>query len=38
MEELAPRFAPNAECLYVGDTIKKDLVKDTQRNQRDIVP
>ena len=31
LEELAPRFAPNAECLYVGDTIKKDLVKDTQK-------
>lgn len=27
IEEFAPRFAPNAECLYVGDTIKKDLVK-----------
>ena len=27
LEEFAPRFAPNAECLYVGDTIKKDLVK-----------
>lgn len=23
IEEFAPRFAPNAECLYVGDTIKK---------------
>lgn len=27
IEEFAPRFAPNCECLYVGDTIKKDLVK-----------
>lgn len=27
IEEFAPRFAPNAECLYVGDTIQKDLVK-----------
>ena len=27
IEEFAPRFAPNAECLYVGDTIAKDLVK-----------
>lgn len=27
IEEFAPRFAPNSECLYVGDTIKKDLVK-----------
>ncbi|MCO8259376.1 restriction endonuclease [Enterococcus faecalis] len=26
IEEFAPRFAPNSECLYVGDTIKKDLV------------
>ena len=29
IEEFAPRFAPDSECLYVGDTIKKDLVKDT---------
>lgn len=28
LEEFASRFAPNSECLYVGDTIKKDLVKD----------
>lgn len=27
IEEFAPRFAPGAECLYVGDTIEKDLVK-----------
>ena len=27
IEEFAPRFAPNAECLYVGDTTQKDLVK-----------
>ena len=27
IEEFAPRFAPGAECLYVGDTTKKDLVK-----------
>lgn len=26
IEEFAPRFAPNSECLYVGDTIEKDLV------------
>ena len=31
IEEFAPRFAPNSECLYVGDTIKKDLVKDTRK-------
>lgn len=29
IEEFAPRFAPGAECLYVGDTIEKDLVKDS---------
>lgn len=27
IEEFAPRFAGGSECLYVGDTIKKDLVK-----------
>ncbi len=27
IEEFAPRFAENATCLYVGDTIQKDLVK-----------
>jgi len=27
IEEFAPRFAPGTECLYVGDTIEKDLVK-----------
>ena len=27
IEEFAPRFAPGSECLYVGDTIEKDLVK-----------
>ncbi len=31
IEEFAPRFAPNAECLYVGDTIQKDLVKCDER-------
>ncbi len=29
IEEFAPRFAPHSECLYVGDTIKKDLVKNS---------
>lgn len=28
VEEFAPRFAPRSICLYIGDTIKKDLVKD----------
>lgn len=27
IEDFAPRFAPNSECLYVGDTIEKNLVK-----------
>ena len=31
IEEFAPRFAPNSECLYVGDTTQKDLVKKVER-------
>lgn len=31
IEEFAPRFAPNSECLYVGDTIEKDLVKNMEK-------
>lgn len=31
IEEVAPRFAPRAECLYVGDTIEKDLVKNVSK-------
>ncbi len=31
IEEFAPRFAPGSECLYVGDTIEKDLVKDVEK-------
>ena len=31
IEEFAPRFAPHSECLYVGDTVKKDLVKDVDK-------
>ena len=31
IEEFAPRFAPNSECIYVGDTIEKDLVKDVKK-------
>lgn len=34
IEEFAPRFAPNSECLYVGDTIKKDLVKNVEKLKR----
>lgn len=33
IEEFAPRFAENTECLYVGDTTEKDLVKNTERLQ-----
>lgn len=33
IEEFAPRFAPNSECLYVGDTTEKDLVKNVDRLQ-----
>lgn len=31
IEEFAPRFAPNSECLYVGDTTEKDLVKNVAK-------
>ncbi len=31
IEEFAPRFAPNSECLYVGDTTEKDLVKNIDK-------
>ena len=31
IEEFAPRFAPNSECLYVGDTTEKDLVKNVKK-------
>lgn len=31
IEEFAPRFAPNSECLYVGDTIQKDMVKNIEK-------
>ena len=31
IEEFAPRFAENAECLYVGDTVQKDMVKNVER-------
>ncbi|MCL2049077.1 MAG: restriction endonuclease [Defluviitaleaceae bacterium] len=34
LEEFAPRFAPFSECIYVGDTAKKDLHKDTEKLQR----
>jgi hypothetical protein len=31
IEEFAPRFAPHSDCLYVGDTIEKDLVKEVDK-------
>lgn len=31
LEEFAPRFAPNSESLYVGDTTNKDLVKNVDK-------
>ena len=31
IEEFAPRFAPHSECLYVGDTIDKNLFKNTEK-------
>ncbi len=31
IEEFAPRFAPNSECLYVGDTTEKSLVKNVDK-------
>lgn len=34
IEEFAPRFAPNSECLYVGDTTEKDLVKNVDMLSR----
>ena len=33
IEEFALRFAPHSECLYVGDTIEKDLVKNVEKLQ-----
>lgn len=31
IEDFAPRFAPGSEVLYVGDTAKKDLVKNVDK-------
>lgn len=28
IEEFAPRFAQNSTCLYLGDTVKRDLLKE----------
>lgn len=34
IEEFAPRFAPDCCCLYIGDTINKDLVKNDELLER----
>ena len=34
LEEFAPRFVPEAQCLYVGDTTNKDLVLDREGLKR----
>ena len=34
IEGFAPRFAPDSECLYVGDTIEKDLVKNVDKLEK----
>ena len=34
IEEFAPRFAENSECLHIGDTIQKDLVKNEEKLKR----
>ncbi len=31
IEQFAPRFAPYSECIYIGDTIKKDLIKNFRK-------
>lgn len=31
LEEFAPRFAPNCECLYVGDSDDRDLYKNVEK-------
>ena len=31
IEEFAPRYAPGSECLNVGDTTEKDLVKNVEK-------
>lgn len=34
IEKFAPRFAPDSECLYVGDTTNKDLFKNNERLEK----
>lgn len=33
VEEFGSRFAPGAECLYIGDTTEKDLFKNEEKLQ-----
>lgn len=33
IEEFVSRFAPNSECLYVGNTTEKDLLKSVAKLQ-----
>ena len=34
LEDFGPRFAPGAECLYIGDTTERDLVKNETKLKR----
>lgn len=34
VEEFAPRFAKGAKCLYLGDTARRDLIKDVDELAR----
>ncbi len=36
IEEFAPRFAPNSECLYVGDTIEKRFGKEYRKIKKEL--
>ena len=38
IEEFAPRFAPDSELLYVGDTAKKDLYMDAKGLEKLGIP
>jgi hypothetical protein len=31
IEEFAPRFAPSSECIYIGDTEKKNIVRNIEK-------
>ena len=31
IEEFAPRFAPDCECLYIGDSTNRDMVKNEEK-------